>query len=126
MPPQNVMPWQPEPVEDLRRRFPGALRPSYPSDGSKGIPALLRKHVFDFGETGVRMIVSTDQERDEPPVVHVSFGLFLGQPTPQIPCIESLAMWGKHLVGEWFTQKHPLEVVLTDRALHLWFAWNGT
>ena len=57
-----MLPFKPEPFEELKRRFPIALEPLI--DCTKGVPEVTpgekREHVFDC-EDGIRIIASRDQ-----------------------------------------------------------------
>lgn len=72
-----LMPFQPEPIDALKARFPAALITVYEVEacesGRQQPPGLQRPHVFDFSD-GVRMIVSREKHH-QTVLIHASFGV---------------------------------------------------
>jgi hypothetical protein len=83
----SFLPWNPQPVDQLRARFPRALERVYsvpfckrfPSEGPSGRP----EHVFDFVDRGVcyRVIASIDDMPGEGRWLHVSVSCSAGIPS---------------------------------------------
>lgn len=73
-----TLPFEPEPEVELRIRYPAALDPIYdPNDVIEHRvkrPGAQRKHVFDT-EDGYRLIVSREQLKGSPVVLHISVSL---------------------------------------------------
>lgn len=73
------LPFQPEPIEKLKRRLPDAMIHIY--DATEGVPledppSRKREHVFDF-ENGLRLIISRDLFfKEDGPQFHVSASFF--------------------------------------------------
>lgn len=69
------LPYKPESLESMIRRYPEALNPVVNYDlvlsGTIHPPSKFRKHVFDFG-IGIRMIADRHTINGEGPHVHVS------------------------------------------------------
>lgn len=79
-PAQRALPFEPESMEDMQRRWPAVLLCRFEAacveDGRQMNPCFLRAHVFDFFD-GIRMLaavedISMEVERFE---LHLSFGI---------------------------------------------------
>jgi hypothetical protein len=67
-----MMPFVPEPLEDLKARFPKCLEKVWDiTDTMPDRPGLHREHVFDF-ESGMRLLISNDCMIPRAPDIHIS------------------------------------------------------
>lgn len=66
------MPFIPEPLEDLKARFPKCLEKIWNvTDPMPDRPGFHREHLFDF-ESGMRLLISNDCMIPRAPDIHVS------------------------------------------------------
>jgi len=75
------MPFVPEPIKDMKVRFPKCLEKVWDiTDTMPDRPGLHREHVFDF-ESGMRLLISNDCMIPRAPDIHISASWEYNPPT---------------------------------------------